>query len=25
LPEEQRSSVSNNRAGWADLVERLRG
>src|SRR5262249_30548142 len=25
LPEEQRSSVSNNRAGWTDLVERLRG
>jgi transposase len=25
LPEEQRSSVSNNRAGWADLVERRRG
>src|SRR5262245_63922975 len=25
LPEEQRSSVSNNRAGWADLVEWLRG
>jgi hypothetical protein len=25
LPEEQRSSVSNNRAGWADLVKRRRG
>jgi transposase len=25
LPEEQCSSVSNDRAGWADLVERLRG
>jgi transposase len=25
LPDEQRSSVSNNRAGWADLVERRRG
>ena len=25
LPEEQRSSVNNNRAGWIDLVERLRG
>jgi transposase len=25
LPEEQRSWVSNNRAGWTDLVERLRG
>jgi hypothetical protein len=25
LPEEQCSSVSNDRAGWVDLVERLRG
>jgi transposase len=25
LPEEQCSSVSNDRAGWTDLVERLRG
>jgi hypothetical protein len=25
LPEEQRSSVSNDQTGWADLVERLRG
>src|SRR6516225_6664109 len=25
LSEEQGSSVSNNRAGWTDLVERLRG
>jgi hypothetical protein len=25
LPEEQCSSVSNDRAGWADLIERLRG
>jgi hypothetical protein len=25
VPEEQCCSVSNNRTGWADLVERLRG
>ena len=25
LPEERRSSVSNDTAGWAELVEQLRG